>query len=84
VHGVAWQRPWLVSGQECRRGLNSFTARARRHWPFAFEVRQRFELDPMALTGAPGVQQPRRHPQPVGLGWHPYFPKRSAAACTSS
>ena len=42
-----------------------------------FEVRQRFELEPGALTVHCQFSNRADHPQPVGLGWHPYFPKRA-------
>lgn len=77
VHGLAWQRPWQV--------LTSGAAEAEiehRHapdadWPFAFDVRQRFVLTPSALEVHLALTNRASQPQPVGLGWHPYFPKRA-------
>jgi aldose 1-epimerase len=46
-------------------------------WPFAFAARQYLTLGPesfsarLQLTNTAGVEQP------AGLGWHPYFVKRS-------
>jgi aldose 1-epimerase len=85
VHGVAWQRPWWVvagSNKPSAPGSNlaqvevAYTHRADAHWPFAFELRQRFELTPEALTVHLAFTNLALQPQPVGLGWHPYFPKR--------
>jgi aldose 1-epimerase len=45
-------------------------------WPFAFEVRQYFTLAPEAMSVQMVFTNLADMPQPVGLGWHPYFPKR--------
>jgi aldose 1-epimerase len=76
VHGVAWQRPWTVlSSGEGQAEIGCMHA-GDAHWPFAFEVRQRFVLEPGALTTSFVFTNRADRPQPVGLGWHPYFPKR--------
>ena len=76
VHGVAWQRPWRVLAQDAHAAEIGYTHEGDAHWPFAFEVRQRFELEPQALTLRLHLTNRAAQPQPVGLGWHPYFPKR--------
>ena len=76
VHGVAWQRPWqLLSSAETAAELQ-YAHEPDAHWPFAFTVRQRFALDAGALTVHLQFDNRAPHPAPVGLGWHPYFPKR--------
>jgi len=47
------------------------------HWPFTFDVTQRFELSDNALMVSLSFTNIDARMQPVGLGWHPYFPKRS-------
>jgi aldose 1-epimerase len=47
------------------------------HWPFAFSIDQRFTLDATALEVRLALTNQAPHAQPVGLGWHPYFPKRA-------
>ncbi|MDP1718750.1 MAG: hypothetical protein Q8L40_11820, partial [Burkholderiales bacterium] len=42
------------------------------HWPFAFELRQRYVLTPAALEVHLAFTNRAAQPQPVGLGWHPY------------
>lgn len=76
VHGVGWLRVWeLVS---C--GANDATLRYRHlpdaHWPFAFDAQQSFTLTPRSLGVQLVVTNTAEVAQPVGLGWHPYFPKR--------
>jgi len=78
VHGVAWQRPWevLPTTRDHEVELRHVHA-ADAHWPFAFELRQRYVLTPAALEVHLAFTNRAAQPQPVGLGWHPYFPKRS-------
>ena len=50
VHGVAWQRPWQVAGaRSATEAELRYAHAADAHWPFAFELRQRFVLTPTAL-----------------------------------
>jgi aldose 1-epimerase len=77
VHGVAWQRPWQVLSHSDAQAELSYTHTPDAHWPFAFVARQRFVLSADALEVHLGFTNTAAHPQPVGLGWHPYFPKRS-------
>jgi aldose 1-epimerase len=80
VHGVAWLRAWSVV-QEPAPSTTRATLRYRHegdaHWPFAFEIEQRFELTEQALDVRLHFKNLAAHAQPVGLGWHPYFPKRT-------
>jgi aldose 1-epimerase len=46
-------------------------------WPFTFDVSQRFELSDNALALSMHFTNIDARSQPVGLGWHPYFPKRA-------
>ena len=76
VHGVAWQRPWHVVSHSAQEAELRYTHTPDHHWPFAFEVRQRFVLGADALELHLAFTNRAAHTQPVGLGWHPYFPKR--------
>jgi aldose 1-epimerase len=76
VHGVAWLRPWeLVSSSRSDLALR-YRHEPDAHWPFPFEVTQHFALTPQQLTVQLAFANTADIPQPVGLGWHPYFPKR--------
>ncbi|MFO1337704.1 MAG: aldose 1-epimerase [Burkholderiaceae bacterium] len=77
VHGVAWQRPWTVVAKDAARAELSYRHQADAHWPFDFEARQVFELTPESLTMRLAITNLAGVAQPVGLGWHPYFPKRT-------
>jgi len=77
VHGVAWQRPWEVLPTTRDHEIElRYTHQPDAHWPFAFELRQRYVLTPAALEVHLAFTNHATQPQPVGLGWHPYFPKR--------
>jgi aldose 1-epimerase len=77
LHGVAWQRPWQVMQSDAGQVELGYAHAPDAHWPFAFAVRQRFVLSPTALEVHLSFTNRAGHPQPVGLGWHPYFPKRA-------
>ena len=76
VHGVAWQRPWTVVSSSATQAELQYSHTPDEHWPFAFTVRQRFVLTADALEVHLAFTNQHTQTQPVGLGWHPYFPKR--------
>ena len=76
VHGMAWQRPWTVVSSGPAEAELSLRHEPDADWPFAFELRQRFVLGAEALEMHLAFTNLASTPQPVGLGWHPYFPKR--------
>ena len=76
VHGVAWQRTWSVLKNDASQAQLGYMHVPDAHWPFAFDVQQRFVLSPTALVVHLSFTNLASHAQPVGLGWHPYFPKR--------
>jgi aldose 1-epimerase len=77
MHGVAWQRPWEVVSSDAATAELRYVHQADAHWPFDFEVRQRFALTPQGLEMALAFTNTAALAQPVGLGWHPYFPRRT-------
>jgi len=76
VHGVAWQRPWAVVSSSATEAELQYVHTADADWPFAFSLRQRFVLTAESLEVHFAFSNQAAEPQPVGLGWHPYFPKR--------
>lgn len=76
VHGVAWQRPWSSVRSTAASALLRLEHAGDAHWPFAFALEQAFDLGPAALDVRLAFTNRAAHSQPVGLGWHPYFPKR--------
>lgn len=76
LHGVAWQRPWQVVESGERSAVLRCVHAPDAHWPFEFDVRQRIALTEGALEMELDFHNTSAATQPVGLGWHPYFPKR--------
>lgn len=77
LHGSVWQKPWSVVAADATQAELRLTHLADAHWPFNFDVTQRFELTDSALMLRLSLTNIDARTQPVGLGWHPYFPKRS-------
>ena len=76
LHGVGWQRPWILGACSAVDAVLHYTHRPDLDWPFAFEAVQHFELAPDCLGMQLCITNTDTRPQPVGLGWHPYFPRR--------
>jgi aldose 1-epimerase len=83
LHGVGWLRPWHVVSHEIAQETTHLTLRYRHtpdgHWPFAFEAEQRITLTPHALLLDLQLRNVDTQEQPAGLGWHPYFPRRTGS-----
>ncbi|HEU0204145.1 MAG TPA: aldose 1-epimerase [Burkholderiaceae bacterium] len=79
LHGVAWQRPWETLSLGAPEVVLRYRHTPDGHWPFAFETTQHFTLTPQALHVWLKAINLDAVEQPVGLGWHPYFPKRAGS-----
>ena len=75
LHGVAWQRPWTVVASSATEAEFAYRHVPDAHWPYAFELKQRYVLSADALEVHLAFTNLAAQPQPVCLGWHPYFPK---------
>lgn len=77
IHGVGWQRPWSVLDSDAQFALLSYEHKPDASWPFAFDTSQAFRLTADALELSLSITNQSATATPVGLGWHPYFVKRS-------
>ena len=77
IHGVGWQRPWQVLDQDEQLLMLGCEHSADASWPFAFDASQTFRLHANALEMTLSMTNQSAVPAPAGLGWHPYFVKRS-------
>ena len=77
VHGVGWLRAWEIVVHGEADAVLRYRHAPDAHWPFAFEAQQAFVLTPHSLSVMLSVANTADIAQPVGLGWHPYFPKRN-------
>lgn len=76
VHGMAWQRAWSIVSSDMTRAELRCSHQPDADWPFAFDVSQRFVLTPLSMEVVLSATNTAAVAQPMGLGWHPYFPKR--------
>ncbi|MDO9116035.1 MAG: aldose 1-epimerase [Polaromonas sp.] len=77
IHGLGWQRPWQVLDQDDQLLMLAFEHSADASWPFAFDASQTFRLSGNTLELTLSMTNQSAMPAPAGLGWHPYFVKRS-------
>lgn len=76
IHGVGWQRPWAVLESSDQFALLALEHKADASWPFDFDCSQAFKLEAGALEMSLSITNQSPVAAPVGLGWHPFFPKR--------
>ena len=76
MHGVAWGRRWQTLSASATTAELAYQHQPDADWPFAFTAVQRFELAADHLQLHLSLRNTDARPQPAGLGWHPYFPKR--------
>ncbi len=83
IHGVGWQREWMVDHAEKTSALLRLEHDAadanRAAWPWPFRAAQAFGLaagDAHAvLTMSLALSNTGSEAFPFGLGWHPFFPR---------
>jgi aldose 1-epimerase len=74
LHGHGWQAAWSVVEREEDRIALEYDHRADA-WPFPYHARQEFLLTGDALRLSLSLENRGREAMPVGLGFHPYFPR---------
>jgi aldose 1-epimerase len=77
LHGVGWLRPWEIVSSSTVEVVLRHRHTADADWPFDYEVSQYFTLTPQSLQVQMVFTNTASVAQPVGMGWHPYFPKRA-------
>jgi aldose 1-epimerase len=77
LHGVGWLRRWEIVSSNALEVVLRHRHAADADWPFAFEATQYLTLAPQSLHVEMVVTNLADIAAPIGLGWHPYFPKRA-------
>jgi aldose 1-epimerase len=77
LHGTGWLDAWQVLESSASRVALHYTHPSDPQWPFAFHVEQVFELQGDSLRLAMAATNIDARQTPMGLGWHPYFVRRS-------
>ncbi len=79
LHGVVWQRCWQFERISEAKAKMTFSHRPQNegaeNWPFAFDVTQEFEVRADGLLVKMIFTNKDDKEAPVGLGWHPFFPR---------
>ncbi|WP_162937917.1 aldose 1-epimerase [Kiloniella sp. EL199] len=80
IHGTSWQKLWQIKEQSESQiilELNYISrGKTSGDWPFNFKAVQTFNLTGNDLTQQISVTNTGNDQMPLGLGMHPYFPKR--------
>jgi len=77
IHGHGNRRAWSVVAEgEGALALAYEVPAGEEGWPFPYRAEQSFTLNETGLTITLGCQNTGDGRMPVGLGLHPYFPKR--------
>ncbi|KKC24656.1 aldose 1-epimerase [Sphingomonas sp. SRS2] len=82
IHGQGWLGPWRIEDHDASEATLCF-AYPGGEWPWAYEARQTFSLDPDGLTVDLHCTNKSAEPMPCGLGLHPYFPCSAATILTT-
>lgn len=82
IHGVGWERAWTVQASDAASATLTLAHRADAAWPFDFDATQTFQLEARAIQMGLSITNRSPVAAPVGLGWHPFFVKRSGAHLT--
>lgn len=73
LHGQGWLAAWKMLRSNSREAELAFEHEPG-EWPWRYEARQHFVLDPAGLTVRLACRNRDAAPMPCGLGQHPYFP----------
>ena len=72
LHGQGWQSEWSIESRSEDAAVLTFMGGAG--WPWPFEARQTFALEPDGLHQTLSLTNLSDQIAPCGLGFHPYFP----------
>lgn len=81
IHGNAWERAWEVVSQGPAQATFSLDHAPPRdpvgQWPFCYYAQIDYALRDDGLTVTIRVRNTDHRAQPVGLGFHPFYPRDS-------
>lgn len=82
LHGVAWRRPFRVERADQASARLVLEHAPDADWPWSFELAQTVRLEADGLKLELALRNTDREAQPVGLGFHPFFPRGEGAVLT--
>lgn len=77
IHGVGWRARWTVDHAAPDRARLGLRHDGDADWPFAFDATLDYTLTETALTVRIGATNRHSAPAPMGIGLHPYFPRKA-------
>ena len=80
IHGIGWQRPWVVESVASDRVTLSLRHNPDRAWPFGFRAHLTYRLTDAGLTIEIAATNTHAGPAPMGIGVHPWFPREAGDA----
>lgn len=80
VHGIGWLKPWQVD-HESPSSVH-LTLEHRDKEPYAFRARYEIALAEDAVSFSIEIENSGEVELPFGIGFHPYFPRRSDTQVT--
>jgi aldose 1-epimerase len=83
LHGQGWLAKWQVVESEAAAAVLAYLHHPD-EWPWPYEARQIFKLDPGGLSLTLTCTNSSDDPMPCGLGQHPYFPCGAATRLRTS
>lgn len=81
LHGFGWLAPWAMTAHGPAE-LAMTQVHSPGEWPWAYRAEQRLSLDAHGLVLGLEVTNLGDRPMPLGLGFHPYFPRNDATIYT--
>ena len=79
VHGVGWQAIWKPVETDGRHAVIGLDYLGGADWPFPIRATQSFQLDGPDLHHEMALTNTGAETMPVGMGLHPYLPRRDGA-----
>lgn len=84
LHGFGWQRAWQAHQTDTSTVVMTLHHAPDGHWPFSMQAEQVIRLESSPRGGAVHARvtltNTDTRTQPMGFGWHPYFPRRHPPA----
>lgn len=81
IHGNGWEREWELDSFSTNSVIMSLShdpaTDSKKQWPFSYKAQIKYTILETGLSIHLSIQNTDRCNQPIGLGFHPYFPRKS-------
>lgn len=83
LHGQGWRHAWRVERAQGETAVLAYD-HAPDAWPWAYRAEQAFKVDETGFRVVLTVTNTSERAMPAGLGFHPYFPRRTGERLTAA